>query len=294
MDVFELSIWKGDWGLPTVDTECLQVLVYAKFNDIPLKINANANPFNTPNGRLPVLKCKNDTFNAVQDIIAFFRQQHYNSEYDLSRKHCATVMAYEAFLKEKLFPALQFIWWIDKENADKIIRPLYSKALPFPFNFYYPAQYERKARTLIQVMFPVEEDMTVIENKVYSEAQKCLTLLSTSLGDSKYFLDKGPTVLDAIVYSYLAPLLKANLPNSALQNHLKACTNLVAFVSRISDKYFASEGSEYQAKETAQNIKKYSHNEFPNKRRNQIFAGVFTALLMTTYALSSGILEVNI
>lgn len=27
MDMFELSIWKGDWGLPSVDTECLQVLV---------------------------------------------------------------------------------------------------------------------------------------------------------------------------------------------------------------------------------------------------------------------------
>lgn len=27
MDTFELTIWKGDWGLPSVDTECLQVLV---------------------------------------------------------------------------------------------------------------------------------------------------------------------------------------------------------------------------------------------------------------------------
>lgn len=121
-----------------------------------------------------------------------------------------------------------------------------------------------------------------------------MTLLSTSLGESNYFLDKGPTILDAIIYSYLAPLLKAPLPKKALQTHLKACTNLVAFVSRISEKYFAPEDTEYQAKVTAQNIKKYSHNEFPNKRRNQIFAGVFTALLMTTYALSSGILEVNI
>lgn len=27
MEIFELDIWKGDWGLPSVDTECLQVLV---------------------------------------------------------------------------------------------------------------------------------------------------------------------------------------------------------------------------------------------------------------------------
>lgn len=121
-----------------------------------------------------------------------------------------------------------------------------------------------------------------------------MTLLSTSLGDSQYFLGQKPTILDAIVYSYLAPLLKAPLPNPALQNHLKACTNLVTFISRISEKYFANECCEYKAKENAQNIRKYSQNEFPNKRRNQLLAGLFTTLIMATYIFSTGILEVNI
>ena len=73
---------------------------------------------------------------------------------------------------------------------------------------------------------------------MYSDAEKCLTLLSNRLGDSKYFFGNQPTSLDAIVYSYLAPLLKTPFPNSTLQNHLKACTNLVTFVARISQKYY--------------------------------------------------------
>ncbi|XP_043601835.1 metaxin-1 isoform X4 [Bombus pyrosoma] len=291
MDTFELTIWKGDWGLPSVDTECLQVLVYAKFNDIPLKINATSNPFN---GKLPILKTNDGTFNETKDIIEYFRGKNYNTEQNLSRKECAKIMAYDTMLKEKLFPALQFIWWIDEKNVNELIRPWYCKTLPFPLNFYYPGKFERQARAMLETLYPVEDNISIIENKVYSEAQKCLTLLSTSLGDSVYFLGEEPTLLDAIVYSYLAPLLKAPLPNPALQNHLKACTNLMSYTSRISEKYFSNECCEYKTKESAQSIKKYAQNEFPNKRRNQFFAGFFATLVMATYAFSTGILEVPV
>lgn len=124
-----------------------------------------------------------------------------------------------------------------------------------------------------------------------------MTLLSTRLDDSLYFLGCQPTVLDAIIYSYLAPLLKAPLPNPALQNHLKACTNLVKYVSRISLKCFEREYYDYEqqkAKDNSQKIRRDSENEFPNKRRNQLLAGLFAGVAMIGYALSNGIVDVNI
>ncbi|XP_017789633.1 PREDICTED: metaxin-1 [Habropoda laboriosa] len=291
MDILELNVWKGDWGLPSVDVECLQVLVYAKINGIPLKVNTSGNPFKTPNGKLPVLKSSIGTFDTAKAIIEYFRQQNYNAEYQLNGKQCAKVLAYDTMLKEKLFPALQFIWWLDERNVNDLIRPWYYRALPFPLNLYYPGKFERQAHVMFETLYSVKDDITVMENKVYSEAQKCLTLLSTSLGDLDYFLGTEPTVLDAIIYSYLAPLLKAPLPNPALQNHLKACTNLVQYISRISERYFKDECREYKTKENVRDMRRYSENEFPNKRRNQIFAGLFAALVMSTYVFSTGILE---
>lgn len=47
----------------------------------------------------------------VKDILPFFRAKHYNSDYTLTDKQCADVLAYDALLKEKLYPALQFIWY---------------------------------------------------------------------------------------------------------------------------------------------------------------------------------------
>ncbi|XP_014470676.1 PREDICTED: metaxin-1-like [Dinoponera quadriceps] len=141
----------------------------------------------------------------------------------------------------------------------------------------------------------VNNDLPLKSNEVYSEAQKCLTLLSTRLGDRDFFYGQQPSKIDAIIYSYLAPLLKAPLPNPVLQNHLKACTNLVKYVSRISQRYFKNEYQNYekhQAEEKAARLKRDTDNEFPNKRRNQFFAAFIATLAMTAYALSAGIVEV--
>lgn len=73
---------------------------------------------------------------------------------------------------------------------------------------------------------------------MYSAAEKCLTALSIRLGDSDFFFGNHPTSLDAVVYAYLAPLMKAPFPSNVLQNHAKACVNLLKFVNRISNRYF--------------------------------------------------------
>lgn len=75
-----------------------------------MKVNTSGNPFKTPNGRLPVLRSHSRTLDSVKDIIEYFREKGYNTEYILTRKECAKVVAYETLLKEKLYPALQFIW----------------------------------------------------------------------------------------------------------------------------------------------------------------------------------------
>ncbi|XP_032686554.1 metaxin-1 isoform X3 [Odontomachus brunneus] len=296
VEILQLDIWKGDWGLPSINIECLQVLAYAKFNGVPLKVNLTSNPFKTPNGRLPLLRAGINTLDTVKDILPFFKAKH-NSDCILTDNQYADVMAYDALLKEKLNPALQYIWWIDKKNLDELVRPWYCKALPFPLNFYYPSKFERQAQSLIQSLYPMEDNINIIENEVYVEAQKCLTLLSTRLGDRDFFYGQQPSTVDAIIYSYLAPLLKAPLPNPSLQNHLKACTNLVKYVSRISQRYFENEYQDYekhQAEEKAAKLKRDSDSEFPNKRRNQFLATFIATLAMTTYALSAGIVEVLI
>ncbi|XP_015601462.1 metaxin-1 isoform X2 [Cephus cinctus] len=297
VEYFRLDVWKGDWGLPSVDSPSLQILAYAKFSGVPLDVHATNNPFRTPNGQLPVLRSGLNTLDSINDIIALFKQKNYNADISLTPRQCAEIVAYDTMIREKIYPALQYIWWIDQRNVNDLIRPWYAKAVPFPLNFYYHGKYEAQAKSMMESLYPTEDNNAVIENGVYSEAQKCLTLLSTRLGESEFFCGSQPTSFDAIVYSYLAPLLKAPLPNPALQNHLKACTNLAKFVSRISQRYFGDIHLEYEkekAEENARKTRRDSESEFPNKRRNQFFAGVVAVLAMLGYALSSGVVKVTI
>ncbi|XP_015175035.1 PREDICTED: metaxin-1, partial [Polistes dominula] len=295
-DKMQLDVWKGDWGLPSIDTECLQVMAYARFNGIPLQVKATNNPFKTSNGRLPVLRTKHTCLDKVSEIILYLKKTNFENSENGSKEY-AEFIAYDTMLKDKLYPAMQFIWWLDQANLNELIRPWYCKAVPFPFNYYYPSKFENQAKAVIETLYPMEDNMTVIGNKVYSEAQKCLTSLSTRLGNSKYFLGQSHTMLDAVVYSYLAPLLKTPLVNPSLQNHLKACTNLVNFVTHISQKYFRDEYIQYEKIKSENNINKMrkdSYLEFPNKRRDQVLAGIFAFVAMVGYALLTGKLEVPI
>jgi len=292
----EIDIWKGEWGLPSIDVHCLQVLTYAKFSGAPIKINPTNNPLRTPHGALPVFKHDNEKLTKFSDISSHLRKFNHSADYELSPKQCAEVLAYSQLINEKLNPALKYVWWMDAKNFVEFSRPLYAKLLPFPTNFYYPGQYEKHAKQLLFSLYNEDEDPQVIETAVYKEAEECITLLATKLGEKDFFFGQTPCSLDAVVFAHLAPLFKAPLPSSALQNHLKACTNLTRFISRILQRYFAKDMQEADQKER-QSIKPDNSNvdaEFPNKMRNYAITALFATVAMVAFAISAGIIELSI
>lgn len=294
----ELNIWGGDWGLPSVDLHCLEVMAYAKFSGAPLQTCVTNNPFWTPEGRLPVFKHGKQVLSSFPEISAYLKKKNFNADFGLTPKQCAEVVAYTQLLKGQLYLALQYVWWVDTKNYIELTRPWYAKALPFPCNYYYPGSYEREAKKHLEALYDQDDDPQAIETFVYREAERCLNTLSVRLGDEDFFFGSHPTSLDATVYAYLAPLLKVPFPSPALQNHLKSTSNLVKFVVRITQRYFPYSIQEYEAKKSAAGGDRGkttdSDSDFPNRRRCQILAGVFATLAMTCYALYTGLLQVSI
>lgn len=291
----ELDVWTGDWGLSSVDLYCLEVMAYAKFAAVPLQVCVTNNPFRTPSGTLPVFRHGKQTLTDFSDIVSYLRKKNFSCDFGLTPKQCAECVAYVKFLREKLYPALQYVWWVDSKNYLEMSRPWYAKALPFPLNYFYPGRYERHAKDMMETLYECPWDDMAVETGVYGEAEKCLTTLSVRLGESEFFFGTHPTSLDATVYAYLAPLLKAPFLNAALQNHLKACSNLVKFVVRISQRYFSHSLQDYEAKKSTEpsKTKEENENDFPHKRRNQILAGICATTAMATFALSTGLIEIT-
>ncbi|KAK6179201.1 hypothetical protein SNE40_011616 [Patella caerulea] len=297
-DVIDLQVWKGDWGLPTVDPACLSTLSYCRFSGVPLKLRKTGNPWRSPSGELPIMKHRNVTETKVSEIFSYLRKQNYGCDFALSNKQSADAVAFSSMLEEKLLPAILHLWWIDGKTFVDFTRPWYTKVLPFPLNFFIPGQKQKQASLRVSLTKGgTNVSDTELEAKIYKEAKECMNLLAYRLGKQEYFFGSTPSSLDALVFGYLAPILKAPLPNNQLQNHLKMCDNLCSLCNRILLRYFPPDPEEEAKKKKAEASKSQSSSdlqEFPNKKRNMVLAAIFALTAMAGYAFLSGIIQIDI
>ena len=103
----ELDIWSGDWGLPSIDPKCLQVLAYTRFSGVPLKVHPTNNPWGAFSRSLPVFRHTiNTKLTNFQDIVAHLHKHNYSADLNLSKKELADVAAYSSMLNQNIEPAL--------------------------------------------------------------------------------------------------------------------------------------------------------------------------------------------
>ncbi|XP_061527723.1 metaxin-3 isoform X1 [Phycodurus eques] len=238
----ELRCWGGDWGLPSVHSESLVVLAYAKFSGAKVNISPIDWTWKTLTATVPELVCGDTSVKEPSQILNFLRKQRFNADYELTARQGADTMAYIALLQEKLQPALLHTFWLDAENYANLTRPWFASRSPFPLNFLVPGRHADSARSRILLTKggSRQSRITELEGKLYSDAKECLNLLSYRLGAASYFFGNLPTSLDAFVFGFVAPLHKAHLPNSPLQSHLRQLENVTHFCDNILAGYFSS------------------------------------------------------
>lgn len=90
----EVECWKGDWGLPSIDYKCLEVLVnkltkkcyfwinkwlllqaFARFTNAPINIKISNNPFRAIKGELPVVGFNKKSITRRQQLIDCLEKQ---------------------------------------------------------------------------------------------------------------------------------------------------------------------------------------------------------------------------
>ncbi|XP_014787456.1 metaxin-1 [Octopus bimaculoides] len=289
-ECIELDIWHGDWGLPTVEPKCLAVLTYCKFSEVPVCIQKTGNPFRSPSGELPLLRHGTEIQSSTENIINYLREKHWGCDNRLSNTQCADTIAFCSLLEEKLLPAVLHLWWIDAKTYIDLTRPGFAKASPFPLNFYIPSRMRRKAKSRIYSKSSENVTDVEVDMKIYREAKFCLNLLEKKLGNNLYFFGERPSLFDAIVFGYLAPMMKAPLTSNQLQNHLLACTKLTDFCKRILHDYFPQSLQETES--TSRTTSSLSEDN-PNKLRNMVLAGIFAITAMVGYAFAIGLIQLE-
>ena len=141
----EAWVWPSDWGLASIDSNCLRLLTYAKFSGAPLVVHESGNPFWTPKGNLPIFRHHDLELANFHEVVNHLRTMNYSADYNLAPKQQSEVIAFSKLMEEKLEPAILHVFWLDSENHGKLIRPWFAKQIPFPLNFYYPVSLFKQA-----------------------------------------------------------------------------------------------------------------------------------------------------
>ncbi|XP_006517778.1 metaxin-3 isoform X2 [Mus musculus] len=202
----ELSCWGGGWGLPSVHSESLVVLAYAKFSGAPLKINIIDNTWRGSRGDVPILTTEDSIVSKPAKILNFLRKQKYNADCELSAKQGADTLAYIALLEEKLLPAVLHTFWVENENYFTVTKPWFASRIPFPLSLILPGRMSRGAlnRILLTRGEPPLYHVQEVEAQIYRDARECLNLLSNRLGTSQFFF--GDTSLTEASETALQPV----------------------------------------------------------------------------------------
>lgn len=298
-----LYVYKGEWGLPSIDFECLRCLCAVKFTKAPIVINTSGNPFYSGQGLLPYIQSDDKKYVGYDEIIKFLEDEGYSVNNNLLKNAINLSEAYEILVFNNLQPYFQYVMFGDPKNTDET-RTLYAKRTPFPFNFYYPGKYVNRAEAILEVFsgFSIHEKIETHEtSSITFNAKKCINLLSKKLGDKRWFFGSEPSKFDMLVYSYLSVLLNISLPNNPLQLHIRECPKLVKYIDRITKTYFATEG--YSSKNGQGNptatdssgdiLTSSEQNFMASKRKTQILAGVFAFIAMSSYAAWTGLVKIS-
>ncbi|XP_053695767.1 metaxin-1 homolog [Sabethes cyaneus] len=317
----ELYVYLGEWGLPTIDSECAKMLAYLKLADAKVTVNFKGNPFSSPNGMLPYLVTEQGKKLAGYNrIVEFLQSKGFDANAQLEDQSYMVINGCIQYVVENLSPFFMYNLWGDPKNLDTT-RALYAKRIPIPFNFYCPRKYLLKTNEITQTLagFVLDDSVELHDVKdMLLNAKKCINWVSEKLSENQFFFGDTPSEVDAILYGYLSVILKLKLPNNVLQNHLKQCPNLVKFVDRMTTIYFAKEGytssgsvgpnsnssssssssSSNESKPKPEEKQSYDgtqkDDDTPYERKKRyVVSGIFATIAMVSYALMSGIVTVS-
>lgn len=242
----ELSICEGDYGLPSLDADCLRLLLLAKVAKVPLnvRIRQNCHPILNHDGR-KIADC---------DIaVGYLQEVGFGIDYPLSKWQVCESYVFSRMVRRYLSPVVKYVWWIDEFNYENFTAKWFMSSGCFPFNLAAlrrlrcvvnpispqtnDPNFRNAAKELIELNFP-KDPSDCVKNSLIKDFEECCCLFDLKLRKSKFFY--GPTIssIDVLIYSYLAPLMKIPFPENEFKEVIESYPVLIRYVVNITDTYF--------------------------------------------------------
>ncbi|KAF5290971.1 hypothetical protein FQR65_LT11489 [Abscondita terminalis] len=198
----ELWVWVGDFGLISMNSECISTISYIKISKAPVTIHFSKNPYMMLYGDFPIFRHDSVTLCNYFDIVNYLKLNEYNADYKLNRKQISESYTLVHMIMGNLKPLLEYTFWINIVNYKRLTSAWYANVITFPFCLVYPSKRKKLACGIVESN--PQHDMNTIEAILRTEAEQCLNCLSYNLGKGPYFFGEKPTSLDIVAFAILS------------------------------------------------------------------------------------------
>lgn len=146
--MMELHVWGALGELVSFTPECLAAIYYVNLVVAKEKIVVvqSSNTHLNELGQLPSLRHKEKNIGGFNNIVRYLRELGYDQDSELTKEEQAKDRAFTSFIDTKFTVLSYYTAYLDNENYEEIIRPLFSQLLPFPMQYNVPLNQRAVAR----------------------------------------------------------------------------------------------------------------------------------------------------
>lgn len=229
--MMELNVCEGDYGLPSLDSNCLRLLLLARVAKVPLNVSVKL-PYPTLH-RLDGSRLADDCTAATQHLL----QVGCSPDVGLRADQLSDCYAFSTLLEHVMRPVLSYVWWINDYNYDNFTARWLRSSAAFPASFAAAKRMRQTARLYFEMRFPNVSGDAVKPSLLRDFDELCLTF-GRKLAASRFLYGQAISSLDILLYSYLAPLLKIPFPENDWRDVVESQPALVRFVAHVTHVYF--------------------------------------------------------
>jgi glutathione S-transferase len=221
-----LHVFPAPWGF-NPSPFCLKVETYCRLAGIPFESVA-ALPFGSPRGKLPFLSSGTERVPDSGLIIAWLKQRYGNRlDQDLNAEQRALGHLIRRCCEESLYFVLLYERWIDPDGW-RVIKPAFFGPLPFLLRDIAAALARRGVRLALNGQGYGRHTRA----EVFALGEADIAAIATMLAARDFAVADHPTSYDAVLYAFLANVLRAPL-DGGLKERARQHENLAAYVERI-------------------------------------------------------------
>jgi glutathione S-transferase len=221
-----LHVFPEPWGF-NPSPFCLKVQTYCRLTGISFE-SVPTVPFRSPRGKLPFMIDGTERIPDSGLIIAHLKQHHGDPlDRDLNDEQRARGHLIRRCCEESLYFALLHDRWINPDGW-RFIKPTFFGPLPLALRDVVASL----ARWSVRRALDGQGYGRHTQADVVALGSADLSALATTLAARDFAVADHPTSYDAVLYAFLANILRAPL-NSALKEKTRQHKNLTDYVDRM-------------------------------------------------------------